>query len=117
MRSRSRATAIFGTVVLGMVGCEAKDIPGFPQEESGVKIDFSSPDNGDEINSSSVKVRVRVDGIRLSEDDIGSEHVSGEGHYHWYVDGSAAGEGAKEAFLVTDLPEGEHEITARLFQN
>lgn len=106
-------------LVLAAAGCGKDDlaVPGFQGGEGGVDISFSSPDDGDEIVSSSVLVKVRTRGIRLDADAIGAEPVAGEGHYHYYVDGSAAGEGAEDAFLVTDLLPGTHEISARLFEN
>lgn len=97
--------------------CEKGDIPGFEEPRPGAGISFTSPDDGDEIASSSVFVKVETNGVTLAPDAIGGPAVDGEGHYHFYVDGAAAGEGAGNSFLVTDLLPGTHEITARLFSN
>ena len=109
--------SLLALVVLASGGCRKEDIPGFEEPEGGVDISFSTPDDGDEIASSSVRVKVRTNGIQLSSDAIGGAPVSGQGHYHYYVDGNAAGESADDWFLVTDLVPGSHEISARLFHN
>ena len=107
----------FALLALSGSGCTKEDLPGFKEAKPGPGITFSSPDEGDEIPSSSIRVRVSTDGVSLSPENLGGAAVDGEAHYHYYVDGSAAGESAEESFLVTDLVPGVHEITARLFQN
>lgn len=110
-------TSLLSFLVLASGACKTEHIPGFEEKEGGVDISFTTPDDGDEIESSSVQVKVRTNGIDLAPDAIGDAPVDGEGHYHYYVDGSAAGESADDSFLVTDLVPGNHEISARLFQN
>ena len=103
---------------LALTGCGTDGIPGFQNGGGNApRITFTSPGEGDEILSSSVRVKVQTAGLTLAPDAIGGEPVAGEGHYHFYVNGNAAGEGALDSFLVTDLTPGTHEITARLFGN
>lgn len=117
MRRLLPASVMLAAIAFTSGGCKTEDLPGFGQEGPGPGISFSSPDEGDEIVSSSTRVRVNTSGVNLAPESIGGEPVSGEAHYHFYVDGAAAGESGEETFLVTDLVPGEHEITARLFQN
>lgn len=114
-----RAVAVWTVAAVGLAlgGCGTDGIPGFDGPRSGPRIAFTSPDPGEEIYSSSVRVKVHTQGITLAPESIGGAPVDGEGHYHFYVNGSAAGEGAHDSFLVTDLTPGMHEITARLFSN
>ena len=109
--------SLLSLFALASGACKSGDIPGLGEEGGGVDISFSTPDNGDEIASSSVKVKVRTNGISLAQDAIGGAHEDGKGHYHYYLDGNAAGESAENSFLVTDLVPGDHEISARLFYN
>lgn len=99
-----------------VAGCGGKDLPGM-DEEKGPAIGFSSPENNEEIMSSSVWVDVGVREFTLSPENIGGAAVDGQGHYHFYVDGLAVGEAATPRFLVTDLEPGLHEVSARLFGN
>jgi len=117
MAMRRLALLALVSVALFSIGCEKEDLPGFREPAAGPGISFTSPDDGDEVASSSIRVRVKTDGVDLAPDAIGAPPVDGEAHYHYYVNGSAAGESAGADFLVTDLVPGEHEITARLFEN
>lgn len=118
MRVAAVWTAAIGSASLVLAGCGADGIPGFDKPSGGApRIGFTSPDDGDEILSSSVRVNVDTQNFSLSPEEIGGAPEEGEGHYHFYVNGNAAGEGAGDSFLVTDLAPGQHEITARLFTN
>ena len=115
MRLRSGAAFLL-TLAVCACGTE-KQLPGMGSGKDGPAIGFSSPNDGEEILSSSVWVTVDTREFSLAPDAMGAERNDGEGHYHFYVNGSAAGESGQKSFLVTDLAPGDHEITARLFHN
>lgn len=113
-----RTTGFLGAtaMLLTLASCGGNDLPG-QKGPSGPAVSIQSPENNDEIRSSSVWVDVGFRDFDLSAEAMGTVHVEGQGHYHVYVDGNAVGEGVDERFLVTDLEPGIHEVAIRLFRN
>lgn len=105
-----------GAALLAVASCGGSELPG-QKSATGPAVSIHSPENNDEVRSSSIWVDLGFRDFELSAEGMGGAHVDGQGHYHVYVDGNAVGEGVSPRVLVTDLEPGIHEVAIRLFQN
>lgn len=56
-------------------------------------------------------------GFTFAPENASTEHVDGEGHLHWYIDGVRQGRLYGPWFYVADQGEGEHTITVGMSTN
>jgi hypothetical protein len=80
-------------------------------------IEITSPDNGTNIEGTSLSLEVEVMNFMLNSSAIGGENMAGEGHYHIYVNDDLIGPYTDLMVTLSDLPAGDHVLKVELRNN
>lgn len=107
---RTIRIALLLSASCSLAACGSREIPGFNQH-SGPNVVIVAPHDGDQIDSSSVWLDLKTNGVTLAQ----SSDAQSGARVHVYLDGNAIGETSASSFLVPEMGPGAHTITARLF--
>lgn len=109
-----------GHAELGMVGTltvEGGDPAPDTGEFLGIPLMRINPRNGTVVESDSQDVRVILHDFTLDADNIDGANVDGEGHWDLVLNDELVESVSTPSFTLTDLPTGQHTITAALRNN
>jgi len=100
----SLATPVMDTITVTV----ADDAPGILIDQAALAGD---------LNSATLTIPVAVRNFTLSADDVGAANVSGQGHYHVYLDGVYQTYGSGDSVTLYHVAAGPHIVELRLAEN